>query len=83
MGANLSNAGGLWIEINQRPSAEHGPGPFQGPSSYPQLCWWSLIWNYGSGAPNDLHNAITAPLRRYIRSQGTSASLFKSGIYLE
>jgi hypothetical protein len=20
-----------------------GPGPFQGPSSYPQLCWWSLI----------------------------------------
>jgi hypothetical protein len=26
---------------NQRPPAE--PGPFQGPSSYPQLCWWSLI----------------------------------------
>jgi hypothetical protein len=21
-----------------------GPGPFQGPSSYPQLCWWSLIF---------------------------------------
>ena len=20
-----------------------GPGPFQGPSSYPQLCWWPLI----------------------------------------
>jgi hypothetical protein len=20
-----------------------GPGPFQGPSSYPLLCWWSLI----------------------------------------
>ena len=20
-----------------------GHGPFQGPSSYPQLCWWSLI----------------------------------------
>jgi hypothetical protein len=28
---------------NQRPPAEHGPGPFEGPSSYPQLCWWSLI----------------------------------------
>ena len=22
-----------------------GPGPFQGPSSYPQLCWWSLIFS--------------------------------------
>ena len=20
------------------------PRPFQGPSSYPRLCWWSLIW---------------------------------------
>ena len=29
--------------VNQRPPAEHGPGPFKGPSSYPQLCWWSLI----------------------------------------
>jgi hypothetical protein len=28
--------------INQRPPAERGP--FQGPSSYPQLCWWSLIY---------------------------------------
>jgi hypothetical protein len=27
----------------QRPPAERGPGPFEGPSSYPQLCWWSLI----------------------------------------
>ena len=25
--------------INQRPPA----GPFEGPSSNPQLCWWSLI----------------------------------------
>ena len=29
---------------NQRPPAERGPGPFEGPSSYPQLCWWSLIY---------------------------------------
>ena len=29
---------------NQRSAAECGPGHFQGPSSYPQLCWWSLIW---------------------------------------
>ena len=28
---------------NQRPPAEPGPGPFEGPASYPQLCWWSLI----------------------------------------
>jgi len=28
---------------NQRPAAERGPGLFEGPSSYPQLCWWSLI----------------------------------------
>jgi hypothetical protein len=28
---------------NQRPPAERGPGPFEGPASYPQLCWWSLI----------------------------------------
>jgi hypothetical protein len=28
---------------NQRPPAERGPGPFEGPSSYPQLCWRSLI----------------------------------------
>jgi hypothetical protein len=28
---------------NQRPPAERGPSPFEGPSSYPQLCWWSLI----------------------------------------
>jgi len=31
---------------NQRPPAERGPGPFEGPSSYPQLCWWSLIGTY-------------------------------------
>jgi tetratricopeptide (TPR) repeat protein len=29
---------------NQRPPAERGPGPLDGPSSYPQLCWWSLIF---------------------------------------
>ena len=29
--------------INQRPSAKGGPSPFEGPTSYPQLCWWSLI----------------------------------------
>ena len=29
---------------NQRPPAERGPGPFEVSSSYPQLCWWSLIW---------------------------------------
>jgi len=23
-----------------------GPGSFQGPSVYPQLCWWSLIEVY-------------------------------------
>jgi hypothetical protein len=28
---------------NQRSPAERGPGPFEGPASYPQLCWWSLI----------------------------------------
>jgi hypothetical protein len=28
---------------DQRPVADHGPGPFEGPTSYPQLCWWSLI----------------------------------------
>ena len=28
---------------NQRSPAERGPGPFEGPSSYLQLCWWSLI----------------------------------------
>jgi hypothetical protein len=27
--------------INQRTPAERGP--FEGSSSYPQLCWWSLI----------------------------------------
>jgi len=29
------------LTVNQRPPAE--PGPFEGPSSYHQLCWWSLI----------------------------------------
>jgi hypothetical protein len=29
--------------VNQRPPAERSPGPFEGPTSYPQLCWWSLI----------------------------------------
>ena len=29
---------------NQRPPAERVPGPFEGPSSFPQLCWWSLIF---------------------------------------
>jgi hypothetical protein len=29
--------------VNQRPPAEPSPGPFEGPTSYPQLCWWSLI----------------------------------------
>jgi hypothetical protein len=24
-------------------TSRDGPGSFQGPSSYPQLCWWSLI----------------------------------------
>jgi hypothetical protein len=35
---------------NQRPPAERGPSPFEGPASYPQLCWWSLIGqpDYGS-----------------------------------
>jgi hypothetical protein len=28
---------------HQRPPAERGPGPFEGPASSPQLCWWSLI----------------------------------------
>ncbi len=27
--------------------AERGSGPFQGPSSYPQLCRWSLIYADG------------------------------------
>ena len=36
------------LDTNQRPPAEHGP--FEWPSSYLQLCWWSLIgfdirWN--------------------------------------
>jgi hypothetical protein len=31
---------------NQRPPAERDPGPFEGPASYPQLCWWSLICAY-------------------------------------
>jgi hypothetical protein len=30
------------LYINQRPPAERGL--FQGPSSYLQLCWWSLIY---------------------------------------
>ena len=34
---------------NQRPSAEHGSGPFQGTSSNPQLCWWSLILRHLPG----------------------------------
>jgi hypothetical protein len=29
--------------INQRPPAERDPGPFEEPSSYLQLCWWSLM----------------------------------------
>jgi hypothetical protein len=28
---------------NQRPPAERDPGPFEGPTPSPQLCWWSLI----------------------------------------
>jgi hypothetical protein len=28
---------------NQRPQAERSPGPFERPTSYPQLCLWSLI----------------------------------------
>ena len=28
----------------QRSPGEQGPSPFEGPSSYPQLCWWLLIW---------------------------------------
>jgi hypothetical protein len=39
-------------ELNQRPPAERGPGPFEGPASYPQLCWWSLI------APITVQNTI-------------------------
>ena len=34
---------------NQRPSAEGGPGPFEGPSSYPQL-EWSLMLIYETQA---------------------------------
>ena len=30
---------------NQRPAAVRGFGPFEGPSSNPQLCCWSLIEN--------------------------------------
>jgi len=30
-------------DTNQRSPAEHGSGPFEGLSSYLQLCWWSLI----------------------------------------
>jgi len=30
------------LGINLRPPAEPS-GPFKGPSSYHQLCWWSLI----------------------------------------
>jgi len=33
----------LYKYTNQRPPAERGPGPFEGPSSYPKLCWWSLM----------------------------------------
>ena len=33
---------------NQRPSAERGPSPFQGPSSYPQLCRWFADYLDGS-----------------------------------
>jgi hypothetical protein len=29
--------------MNQRLQAEQGFGPFEGPSYYSQLCWWSLI----------------------------------------
>ncbi len=32
----------LAYAVNQRLSAEHGP--FEGPSSYPRLCRWSLIY---------------------------------------
>jgi hypothetical protein len=32
------------LTTNQRPPAERVPGPFQGSSSYPQLCWWSMIY---------------------------------------
>jgi hypothetical protein len=31
------------VSFNQRPPAVRGPGPFEGPASYPQLCWWSLV----------------------------------------
>jgi len=42
---------GGWLKVllskilfkNQRPPAEVAPAPSRGPSSYPQLCWWSLI----------------------------------------
>jgi hypothetical protein len=46
MGANLIDAGGLSIDIKFLKISGHQqrwPGPFQGPSSYPELCWWSLI----------------------------------------
>jgi hypothetical protein len=42
MGANLIDAGGLLIK--SAATSRGGPGPFQGPSSYPQLRWWSLIY---------------------------------------
>jgi hypothetical protein len=43
---NDKNNEDLSVKVeNQRPPAERRLGPFQEPSSYPQLCWWSLIAN--------------------------------------
>jgi hypothetical protein len=36
----------LKISVHQ----QRWPGPFQGPSSYLQLCWWSLIGADFTGA---------------------------------
>jgi hypothetical protein len=53
------------ILTNQRPPAEPIPSPFEGPASYPQLYWWSLIWTFCRRfrEPSDRFYAIMSGVR--------------------
>jgi len=55
-------------ELRSAATSRGGPGPFQGPSSYPQLCWWSLIFiDYEDDDKDDLNKTSLLNSKHYVR----------------
>ena len=59
--ALITGRGGAVDEVDGQLIKAGGPGPFQGPSSYPQLCWWSLI-----GTANDVTETCHEIIQIYL-----------------